>query len=238
MDDYSLGLALFDCLPVLLSAIGLYLLANLLAKALPSSRALLLLAFALVVAGGVSKATWKLIWVLARENIVVLDSLLFVCMAPGMILLAFHTASAASRWRGGAAAAHPGRNSLILIVPVLAGAAFLATSQTEGRAWFFLLLSASALANIVMTALLLHLSWGWKQRLTAALFLVSILLTLSLSSLARIAAGSAPLQWLAESINLFATGSFALAVWRLRAFAPAVPESALSLRDAPAGARS
>ena len=237
MDDYSLGLALFDCLPVLLSAIGLYLLANLLAKALPSSRALLLLAFALVVAGGVSKATWKLIWVLARENIVVLDSLLFVCMAPGMILLAFHTASAASRWRGGAAAAHPGRNSLILIVPVLAGAAFLATSQ-EGRAWFFLLLSASALANIVMTALLLHLSWGWKQRLTAALFLVSILLTLSLSSLARIAAGSAPLQWLAESINLFATGSFALAVWRLRAFAPAVPESALSLRDAAAGARS
>ena len=224
MEDYSLGLALFDYLPVLLSAIGLYLLADLLAKVLPSSRALLLLGFALVAVGGLSKATWKLIWVLTHENIVVLDSLLFVCMAPGMILMAFHTAAATGRWRGSVATGHPARNSLVLIVPLLVAAAFLATSQAEGRAWFFLLLAASALANIVMTMLLIRLSWGWNQRLTATIFLVSILLTLSLSWLARISAGSAPLQWLAENLNLFATGSFALAVWRLRAFALAAPE--------------
>lgn len=243
MEDYSLGLALFDYLPVLLSAIGLYLLADLLAKALPSSKALLLLGFALVAAGGLSKATWKLIWVLTHENIVVLDSLLFVCMAPGMILMAFHTAAATGRWRGNVAARHPGRNSLVIIVPLLAVAAFLATSQAEGRAWFFLLLAASALANVVMTMLLIRLSWGWNQRSTAMIFLVSILLTLSLSWLARISADSAPLQWLAENLNLFATGSFALAVWRLRTFALAAPEglateSTLSLRDTPADARS
>ena len=222
MEDYSLGLALFDFLPVLVSACGLYLLADLLARALPESRALLLTGFALVIAGGLSKATWKLIWVLAQVNIAVLDALLFVCMAPGMILLALHTAAAGRRWRGGTVSVHPGRNGLMLIVPLLAAAAYLATSQPDGRAWFFVLLYASALANIVMSILLIRQSWAWDQRLTAAFFLASILLTLSLSGLARISTGSAPLQWLAEVLNLFATGCFALAVWRLRPFASAM----------------
>ena len=226
MEDYSLGLALFDYLPVLASAFGLYLLAGLLSRALPASRAALLAGFALVIAGGLSKATWKLVWVLTEVNIPVLDSLLFICMAPGMILLAMHTAAAGNRWRGAAAAAHPGRNSLILIVPLLAAAAYLATAQPDGRAWFFLLLGTAALANILMSALLVRLSWGWEQRLTAAVLLLSILLTLSLSGLARVSAGSLPLQWLAEALNLLATGSFALAVWRLRPFAPHLSPSA------------
>ncbi len=234
MEDYSLGLALFDSLPVLVSAFGLCLLASLLARALPRSRTLLLIGVALVVAGGLSKAAWKLIWVLAQVNIAVLDSLLFICMAPGMILLAWHTAAAGSRWRSGAAAMDPGRNSLLLIVPLLAAAAYLAMSQPEGRAWFFLLLGSAALANIVMSILLIRLSWGWHQRLTAAVFLVSILLILSLSGLARISAGSATLQWFAEVLNLFATGSFALAVWRLRPFVPASTAAAPG-SAAPAG---
>ena len=232
MEDYSLGLALFDSLPVLVSAFGLYLLANLLARVLPASRAALLTGFALVIAGGLSKAAWKLIWVLTQVNVAVLDSLLFICMAPGMILLAVHTQAASSRWRGGTATLRPGRNSLLLIVPVLAAAAYLAISQPEGRAWFFLLLWSTALANIVMSILLIRLSWGWQQRLTAAVFLLSIVLTLSLSWLARISAGSAPLQWLAEVLNLFATGSFALAVWRLRPFAPESPGGQAGAGDA------
>ena len=241
MEDYSLGLALFDFLPVLVSAFGLYLLAGLLARALPESSTLVFTGFALVIAGGLSKAAWKLIWVLTQVNIAVLDSLLFICMAPGMILLAWHTAAAVNRWRGGTAAAHPGRNSLVLIAPVLAAAVYLAMSQPDGRAWFFLLLWASALANVLMSALLIRLSWGWGQRLTAAVFLFSIVLTMSLGGLARITAGSPPLQWLAEVLNLFATGSFALAVWRLRPFAGRgaasaarnALESTVQSRDAP-----
>lgn len=216
MEDYSLGLALFDYLPVLLSAVGLYLFANLLAQALPESRTLVLTGFALVIAGGLSKATWKLIWVLTQVNLVVLDSLLFICMAPGMVLLAMHTAAAGVRWRGGTAVVHPGRNSLFVIVPVLVAAAGLAAGQPDGRGWFFLLLAASSLSNIVMTLLLIVRSWGWEQRLTAGVFLASMLLTLSLSWLARISTGSAPLQWIAEIINVFATGAFAVAAWRLR----------------------
>ncbi len=226
MEDYSLGLALFDFLPVLVSAFGLYLLAGLLARALPASRALLLAGFALILAGGVSKATWKLVWVLAQVDIAVLDVLLFVCIAPGMVLLAWHAAAASNRWRGGSATLHPGRNSLICIVPVLAAAAYLATRQPEGRAWFLLLLSTSTLANIALSVVLIRLSMSWNQRLTATIFLVGMLLTMSLGWLGRSSAGSAPLQWLAETINLFATSSFALAVWRLRPVAPTISAGA------------
>ena len=218
MEDYGLGLALFDFLPVLLSVVGLFVLANFLATALPDARPLLLFGFALVAVGGFSKATWKLIWVLDHTNLVALDALLFICMAPGMVLLALHTAAASARWRGGTAALDPGQGSLFISVPLLAAAIVLAVARPEGRAWLFVLLYASALANMAMCVLLIRLSWGWSQRLTAGVFLLSMLLTLSLSWLARIAAGSLPLQWLAESINLLATGSFALAVWRLRAF--------------------
>ena len=216
MADFGLGLALFDFLPVLVAALGFYLLADLLARVLPAARPLLLLGFALVAAGGLCKATWKLIWVLTGVDIGWLDSLLFICMAPGMVLLAMHTVAAGSRWRGGSAMAKPGRVSVLIIVPVLAVAAALAVSQSEGRAWFFVLLYSSALANLAMTILLIRLSWGWRQRAAATLFVLSALLTLSLSWLARYAADSLPLQWLAESVNLVATGSFAVAVWRLR----------------------
>lgn len=216
MENLGLGLALFDYLPVLVAALGYYLLADLLARPLPASRPLLLLGFALVALGGLCKATWKLILVLAGVDIGWLDSLLFICMAPGMVLLAMHTLSAGSHWRGGVALAKPGRASLLVIVPVLAVAAALAVSQSEGRAWFFVLLYSAALANLAMIILLIRLSWGWEQRLTATLFVLSALLTLSLSWLARFAADSLPLQWLAESVNLLATGSFAVAVWRLR----------------------
>ena len=243
VEDYGLGLALFDFLPVLLSGIGLYLLADLLTRALPTARPVLLLGFALVIAGGLSKAIWKLTLVLTQANLVVLDAALFVLMAPGMVLLAMHTAAASGHWRGSAGVTRPGRNSLFVIVPVLAAAAALAMLRPETRSWFFVLLAASALANIIMTLLLARLSWSWGQRLTAGIFVVSILLTLSLSSLARIAAGSAPLQWLAESINLFATGTLALAVWRLRAhflaegaIAPRVPAADPHGAPAKAGA--
>lgn len=221
MQDYSLGLALFDYLPVAMSALGLGLLAQLLSRALPGALGPLLVGAGLVVAGGLSKAAWKLIWVLTEQDIGVLDALLFICIAPGMILLACHAAAASKRWRNVAGAVHPGRNSLLLAAPLLA-AAGLAAAFAEGRAWFFVLLAAGATANIVLALLLIRLSWGWGQRSAAAFLLLSILLTLGLSALARVPEQTAALQWLEESINLIAQACFAFGVWRLRPVAPRI----------------
>lgn len=212
-------LALFDYLPVAMSALGLALLVQLLSRALPAALGLLLAGAGLVVAGGLGKATWKLIWVLAGRDVAWLDASLFICMAPGMILLACHVFAAIRRWRGGGARAHAGRASLLIALPVLA-AAGLAAGFAEGKAWFLLLLAATTLANIALVGALVRLSWMWGQGVTAAIFLFSIALTLCLSALAPVSAGSAPLQWLAESLNLLAQGGFALGLWRLRPAAP------------------
>ncbi|MEP5763632.1 MAG: hypothetical protein ABJ308_03530 [Halieaceae bacterium] len=219
MEDYGLGLALFDYIPVALSALGLYLLAGLLSQVLPTARPLMLAAVALVAAGGLSKASWKLVWALSHSNIELLSHLLFILMAPGMLIMACHVGSASYRWAGGNAPVKPALWAALLIAPIMAGSLVLGMTQ-EGRAWFFLLLAAASVANISMSTLLIRLSWRLRDRVTALIFLFSILIILSLSGLSRISAGSAPLQWLAECLNTLAHGSFALAVWRLRRVIP------------------
>ena len=221
MEDYSLALALFDYLPVVLSLIGLLWVARLLARVLPFARPALLAGLGLVVLGGASKATWKLTWVLAGADLALLDNALFVCIAPGMALLACHAVAADRRWRGSAARLHPLRNSLLAAIALL-GAGGLAAVSFDNRAWFFVLLAGASLANLVLTVMLIRCSLRWRQGFTAAIFLVSLLITLSLGGLARFSAGSAPLQWLAEILNAIATGSFAWAAWRLLRSAPAL----------------
>ena len=222
MEDYSLALALFDYLPVVLSLIGLLWVARLLAPVLPFTRPALLAGLGLVVLGGASKATWKLTWVLAGADLALLDNALFVCIAPGMALLACHAVAADRRWRGSAARLHPLRNSLLAAIALL-GAGGLTAVSFDNRAWFFVLLAGASLANLVLTAMLIRCSLRWRQGFTAAIFLGSLLITLSLGGLARFSAGSAPLQWLAEILNAVATGSFAWAAWRLLRSAPAPP---------------
>jgi hypothetical protein len=220
LENYSLGLALFDFIPVLLSLSGLLLLANLIGNTTPSARWPALAGALLVGAGGLSKASWKLCWVLTRQDLAVLDNLLFILMAPGFAWLACQTYSAQRVWRGGTVFAHSNVLALTLSVTIL-GASLIATTgggEGGGRGWFFVLLGSASLANIYLSGLLIRLSWTTQQRVTASLFLFSILLVLALGNLARFSAGSAPLQWLAEFLNALAHGTFALAVWRIRPY--------------------
>jgi hypothetical protein len=221
LEHYSLSLALFDYLPVLLSVAGLWLLAIAMGEAVPGARRPALLAVALVAAGGLSKATWKLTWVVSARDVGLLSDLLFILMAPGFILLACHLLQVQGYWLGGEPPANSGRATLagiVIAVAALVGAWF-STRSSEG-AWFFILLGAASLANIVVSGLLIRFSWGLAQRGTALLFLFSICLILALGNLSRFSAGSAPLQWLAEVLNTLAHGSFALAMWRLKPHIP------------------
>ena len=218
MQDYSLGLALFDYIPVLLSAFGLYLLADLLAQNSKGARLAVMLGVALVAAGGLSKATWKLTWVLTQNDVSLLNNLLFILMAPGMIVLASHALAGPGKGR-------PTPRAVILSLLLLGLAAGLASLKPDSRAWFFTLLGAASLANITISITLIRQSWQRQEWLSAGIFMFSILLILSLSGLSRISAGSAPLQWLAEILNTLAHGSFALAIWRLRRVILSTPDN-------------
>jgi hypothetical protein len=217
MEDYSLGLALFDYLPVLVAAFGLYGLALSLGA---SSRMPALLGVALVTTGGLCKASWKLIWVVSHQDLAWLANMLFILMAPGMILLAAHSFAATRRWNGLDTPAHPNLISLLLIATLMTVAAASTIDKPESRVWFFIMLAGASIANISISSLLIRQSWRLGEKVTALVFLLSISLILGLSGLSRISAGSAPLQWLAECLNLFAHGSFAIAIYRLRPHIP------------------
>ncbi len=213
MQDYSLALALFDYLPVFASALGFYWLARLISSDGQYSK-LALLGWALVISGGLCKASWKLIWVVTQQDLVWLANLLFILMAPGMIILAAHTLRASRIWRGTGSLESPNLWAFGLIAAVSAAA--IAAAIGGGRSWFFIMLAGASVANIFLTSLLIRAAWGMGERTTALLFLLSISLIIGLSGLSRISEGSAPLQWLAECLNLVAQSSFAYAIFRLR----------------------
>ena len=108
----------------------------------------------------------------------------------------------------------------MLVVVVLGGALGLAMAMPDSRAWFFLLLGTVSLCSITISIWLAIQAWRWQARLTAGLFLLSIVLTLSLSGLARVSPGVYALQWLAEIMNTAAHATTALALWRLRPLIP------------------
>ena len=221
MEEYSLALALFDYLPVAVSALGLSWLALLVGGDERRMQSWCLFGVALVIAGGLSKASWKLLWVLTGEDITVLANLLFILMAPGMVLLATHCYRAQRLWRNephGPVA--PWQAAMLIILPVYLAAGALYEGEAGSRAWFFILLGCASLANIAISGMLVRYTWSKRQHTTALLYLLSICLILGLSGLSRVSAGSAPLQWLAEALNLMAHGSFALATWRIRAVIP------------------
>jgi hypothetical protein len=218
LEDYSLSLALFDYIPVGLSALGLFMLATLIGQAGARSRPVCLLGALLIACGGLSKASWKLTWVLSGQDITPLSNLLFILMAPGFIILACHGFFARRYWLQGLPIPHRQANAsaMLLIGLTVAATTFVLSQDREGRGWFFLLLATASLANIFLSANLIQLSWRLRQRGTALIFAFSITIIVCLGGLSRFSEGSAPLQWLAECLNVLAHGSFALAVWRLR----------------------
>lgn len=210
MPDYSLGVALFDFVPVFFTVLAL----SWLALGVGSSHASLLplawTAVTLIGLGGLCKATWKLLIATRAVDVVWLDQLLFVLLAPGFIVMAF----VMHHSRGSGPGASRGRLLLWLCVPLL-GATMAISLQPDSRLWFFWLLAVTTVAN---AALLIHASLASRDRglgwLVAGCFALNFIATLALSGLSRLPQGEAT-AWLQQSVNLFAQGALATGAWHL-----------------------
>lgn len=218
MSPFSLAVALFDFVPVAVTAIALAWLATGIRARHRRAGIVALCAAWLVPLGGACKASWKLIIALGGPALGWLENLLFVALAPGFAALAFSLHHARRAWRAGvppqAAALPPLRLGAWVVVP-LALAAVLALALPGSRAWFFTLLAATTLAY---AALLLHAALAARHArlgagVTAALA-CSFVATLALSGLARLPPGEAS-AWLQEGVNLAAQAALALAFWQL-----------------------
>lgn len=217
MHQYSIGVALFDFVPVLLTALALTFLVRAIAILHPGVAPLARLAAVLIPFGGLCKASWKLIAASSGQQITWLENLLFIALAPGFVMMAFCLYHARVALRADAAKPAPpyalSRLLLWLALPLLGGLAAV-WLHPDTRLWFFWLLGITTIAN---TTLIVHavlasrlLGLGWP---TAACFIYNFCATLVLSGLSRLPASEAT-AWIQEGVNFSAQAALAAGFWQ------------------------
>lgn len=215
MHSYSLSVAIFDFVPVLISALGLHFLARGIAFRHPPLAAIAWGAALLIPFGGFCKASWKLIVATQGQHIDWLENLLFIAMAPGFIAMSFSLFHAKRAWREPVASARYSSTRLLLwlALPLLVSVA-AAVLRPDSRLWFFCLLGVTTIAN---AALIIHAiaacKWG-KLGWPMAFFAYNFVATLALSGLSRLPPGEAT-AWIQEGVNISAQAALALGAWRL-----------------------
>lgn len=207
-DEINLLLAAEDFLPVIFFGCGLFFIAKMIVNRNPAAGNLAYLGGILITLGGLFKAAWKLIQAIGGNDIPFFNYSLFVLMSAGFICLAW------ALWKS-----RTSRTSLpkiwtipiILTLIIWSIAAYIGVF-TESRAWFFLLLGATTLANIALLFQLIYCSVQNKLWLSVGLFLVNLIVVFAL---ARSSDLSVTLQWVKQIINTVAQASFAAASYFL-----------------------
>jgi hypothetical protein len=183
VDGGILLLALEDVLPVILSGIGLWVLARLSARADRQSGWSVVVGALLIVIGGLTKPVFKLLLAFsaAEVDLLWLDDALFWLLAPGFLI------ASAGLWRAGRLdMARPVRGGRWggAIAAVVVTATASATAIAGSGAWFIILLTAATAGNVL--AILALISWarGRHDRMAAVLFGGNLLLVFGLAGAA------------------------------------------------------
>jgi hypothetical protein len=213
MENYTLGLALFDYLPVIAAGIGLYLVCRYTAGLADYDSPWIVLMPLIAITGGMIKATWKLLWALQQVNYTWMSDQLFFFLASAYILLAvFVVRCLRAAARGESLAGNWWHWPCVAVAATLAGAFYLMASG--GRGWTALLLAVLSIGNLVFLVTLIVHAFRRNNRAAAAAFAASLTLGYVLVGLARMEQ-TAELQWIEQSINLFNNGLLALGAWAL-----------------------
>ena len=190
-------------MPVVLSSIGLWVVAGLVGRADPSNGRMAKLGWALVSAGGICKASWKLVLGITdgATDIRWLDNSLFLFMAAGFVFFAFALAEHRS----------PAWKVPLGVVTGSYVAAALSLFLGGSRSWFFVLLAVAAVANLVATGRLARRSWRIGAIMGALLFWLNFAVILLLPGFARLPDQTIALQWVEQSVNTVGQMGFLVA---------------------------
>lgn len=200
-DEISLSLAVEDYLPVLLFAAGLFFVAKMVSATNRAAGKLAFVGGILITLGGLLKASWKLVQALGGDDFPVLNNSLFVFMSAGFICLAW---------------AFLKRNSTesdffkisrlpLALILLFWSIAFYLSFFKESRAWFFILLGATTIANLALLLQLIIHSFLNKLHLAAVLFLVNLV---CIFVLARSSDQTVTFQWIKQFVNTFSQIAF------------------------------
>ena len=192
MNDFSIGMALFDYIPVIFFALGAFiLLRDFHNKVRKDSYILFATGVIAVALAGTLKATWKLLYAAEICNLVIFDELFFPLQSMGFLLAGVGIMSILffkSSKKPSLFAMEP--SLLIMILLMVSGLGFL-------------------------DAGLCILSKKLKKPALIAIFAVSFVCCLGMGYLSSKDFAKASMNWIAEFVNFFGQGLFLLGVWML-----------------------
>jgi hypothetical protein len=210
MYQYSVGLAAFDYIPIALSATGLLYITNTITLWAQQWRYVALIGACLIIVGGLSKATWKMLVASQQVDIAWMNAALFFCLAPGMLILS------SAIW----GAVHQQgrlRQKIILLTAVSLAIISLLLSYhwPDQRYGKFYLLGLATIGNLALSIQLAIKALQTSKPLAAACFTFNLLAVFVMVGLARLPVQSESLQWIEEILNTFSQGAFAYAAFIL-----------------------
>lgn len=224
MFDYSVSLAVFDYVPMLLSALGTWLICAFIGFQQASNRPVAIVGWGLIVSAGLAKTSWKLTVAVSGTNLAWLNNSFFMLLTPGFVLLSHALWSSAGANRG-----HWLQPATVLMAAALASA-WLWHANPQARLWVLPLIALTTLANCVLIYLLARYALRLGARWAAGLFVTNLLISFLLAGLSRLPQHTAASQWLEQSLNSLAQLALAAAAWKLLQLAK-TPHSTIASGD-------
>ncbi|MEM9952002.1 MAG: hypothetical protein AAF846_10395 [Chloroflexota bacterium] len=221
MEIYSIPLALEDFLPVIFSAIALFILAKMIIKMDDGLSHMAYAGVVLVTLGGLSKATWKLIIALsdAEINIHILDNALFFGLSTGFILIAYALWYAQRKYFERRRPDNVWFFPIVVCVVTLGTAFYTATLYDPERAspqiWFLILLGMTTIFNFITIGLAIRQARHQNQTTATLLLIINLVAIIALQGIARIGDDTETGQWIAQITNTINQLILLYGVWLL-----------------------
>lgn len=212
--QYSLFLALVAFLPVLLSALGLFVLARMLKRKNEIIGELAFTGALLMTIGNLLGAIAKLLNATKGTDPEGMSRAAFLLLAPGAVCLAW------ALWQGLRDSAAKASGGSVWLTPLFLNAGLLAlTAATKlvrgGRAWVTLLLTVLTVAGVAAGVQLARRALQHQQFVVAGLFLLSLVMSLTLHRMGDESQSLATTEWAKQISNTIAQGALAIATLKL-----------------------
>lgn len=213
MDGFTVGLALYDYVPTIFTAAGLFFIFVIVRQNAPAHSWLALLGGSMIVLGGVLKATWKLVIATGGPDYVLLSEPLFPLMAPGFL---FVTLAAWAGMRGASGKSIPNWLpvlGLLIVVGTFSYAYIRLSIQHIERGWFFPLLMLASISNVTLSVMLITGAARRKAWLAAGLLFINIAMVFALQPIAAMENMSIAMHWIEQTLTVGGAAAFAVGTY-------------------------
>lgn len=205
--NFPLSMALQNYMPVLLSTLAFYWIAQMVRAKLNGAGNIAMAGVALTFVGGMLKATWKLSMSLTHADVALFRDGLFPLIGPGFTLMAF------------AFGARRDDKRAWLWPLLISGAAWVVAAAVAitvpGRMWVYVLMGLTTVASTLFMLLLMRESKTQHQMLALILFALNLLGGFGMAGIGAMPNKTLETHWMEQILSTAQNAALAWGAWRL-----------------------